>query len=63
MGNKEQWQLTIYIPKELRGERPLERLRELAKRRKRSVNFLALEAILEYLRAQEAEGKRRPHQG
>jgi len=60
MANKEQWQLTIYVPKDLRGERPLERLRELARKRRRSVNFLVIEAILQYLRAQEArnQGKR-----
>jgi hypothetical protein len=44
--NKEQWQLTIYIPKGLRQERPLERLRKLARQRRRSLNFLVLEAIL-----------------
>jgi predicted transcriptional regulator len=53
--NKEQWQLTIYIPKGLRQERPLERLRKLARQRRRSLNFLVLEAILHYLRAQESK--------
>jgi predicted transcriptional regulator len=53
--NKEQWQLTIYVPKGLRQERPLERLRKLARQRRRSLNFLVLEAILHYLRAQESK--------
>ena len=53
--NKEQWQLTIYVPKDLRQERPLERLRKLARQRRRSLNFLVLEAILHYLRAQESK--------
>jgi predicted transcriptional regulator len=53
--NKEQWQLTIYIPKGLRQERLLERLRKLARQRRRSLNFLVLEAILHYLRAQESK--------
>lgn len=53
MANKEQWQLTIYVPKGLRREKPLERLRKLARQRRRSLNFLVLEAILNYLQAQE----------
>jgi hypothetical protein len=44
--NKEQWQLTIYIPKGLRQERLLERLRKLARQRRRSLNFLVLERLL-----------------
>ncbi len=55
MTNKEQWQLTVYVPKDLRREKPLERLRKLARQQRRSVNFLALEAILQYLRTQEAK--------
>jgi predicted transcriptional regulator len=57
--NKEQWQLTIYIPKALRRKNPLTRLRQLAKRQRRSLNFLAVEALLKYLEEQEKEGKKR----
>ncbi len=48
--NKNQWQLTIYVPKELRGEKILERLKQLAQKQRRSMNFLAVEALLKYLK-------------
>lgn len=47
--NREQWQLTIYIPKGVRDKDPIERLRKLAKKQRRSINFLVVEAILKYL--------------
>jgi len=48
-----QWQLTIYIPKEKRQDKLMERLRKLAQKQRRTVNFLVIEAILKYL--EEAE--------
>ena len=51
---KEDWQLTVYIPKELRRMDPIEKLRKLAKAQRRSLNFLAVEAILNYLKQQKA---------
>jgi predicted transcriptional regulator len=51
---KEDWQLTVYIPKELRKEDPIEKLRRLAKARRRSLNFLAVEALLSYLERERA---------
>jgi predicted transcriptional regulator len=51
---KEDWQLTVYIPKELRKMDPIEKLRQLAKAQRRSLNFLAVEAILSYLKQQKA---------
>lgn len=50
---KNQWQLTIYVPKEMRGEKILERLKKLGEKQRRSMNFLALEALLKYLREAE----------
>jgi len=50
---KNQWQLTIYVPKELRGEKILERLKHLAQKQRRSMNFLAVEALLKYLKEAE----------
>lgn len=43
------WQLTVYIPKSVREENLLERLEHLASQRRRSVNFLVVEAIRCYL--------------
>jgi hypothetical protein len=41
--------LSIYIPQKRLEEKPVERLMKLGKRRDRSVNYLVVEAILEYL--------------
>jgi len=43
------WQLTVYIPKSVREENLLGRLERLASQRRRSVNFLVVEAIRRYL--------------
>jgi predicted transcriptional regulator len=45
--------LSIYIPQGKLAERPIERLMELAKRLDRSVNYLVVQAILEYLKREE----------
>ncbi len=47
-------QLSIYIPKQAQAERLIGRLEELARKRRRSLNFLVLEAIARYLE-EEAE--------
>jgi predicted transcriptional regulator len=41
--------LSIYIPKTKLDRDPIARLERLAKERDRSVNYLVVEAILEYL--------------
>jgi len=41
--------LSIYIPKSKLPQRPIERLERLARRLDRSVNYLVVEAILQYL--------------
>ncbi|MGB2983752.1 MAG: hypothetical protein WBC63_07835 [Candidatus Bipolaricaulia bacterium] len=41
--------LSIYIPQKRLEEEPVERLLLLGKRRDRSVNYLVVEAILQYL--------------
>ena len=41
--------LSIYIPQKRLEEKPVERLMKLGKRRDRSVNYLVVEAILQYL--------------
>jgi len=41
--------LSIYIPKGKLDKRPIERLEKLAHRVDRSINYLVVEAILQYL--------------
>lgn len=41
--------LSIYIPAKKLAERPVERLVALGEKRDRSVNYLVVEAILQYL--------------
>jgi len=45
--------ISIYIPQKKMEERPVERLIKLGEKRERSINFLVVEAILEYLRREE----------
>jgi hypothetical protein len=45
--------LSIYIPQSKMKLRPVERLIELGKKKDRSVNYLVVEAILQYLDRQE----------
>ncbi len=41
--------LSIYIPQEKLQEKPIERLMKSAKKKDRSVNYLVVQAILEFL--------------
>jgi len=41
--------ISIYIPKSKTGQRLMERLFKLGRRRDRSVNYLIVEAILQYV--------------
>jgi len=45
--------LSIYIPQRRLEEKPVERLLKLGKRKDRSVNYLVVEAILEYLKRED----------
>ena len=45
--------LSIYVPKTRLEERPVERLLGLAEKKDRSVNYLVVEAILQYLKQEE----------
>ncbi len=45
--------LSIYIPQRKMDERPVERLMRLGQRRDRSVNYLVVEAIIQYLDREE----------
>ena len=45
--------VTIYLPQKHQEANVLERLQKLAEKRDRSVNYLAVQAILEYLEREE----------
>jgi predicted DNA-binding protein len=45
--------ISIYVPKNKMEQRPVERLMKLAERKDRSVNYLVVEAIIEYLEREE----------
>lgn len=45
--------LSIYIPQRKMDEKPVERLIRLGQRRDRSVNYLVVEAIVQYLDREE----------
>jgi len=46
--------LSIYIPQSKMAERPVERLIKLSEKKDRSVNYLVVEAILQYLDSEES---------
>ncbi|MCK4357105.1 hypothetical protein KAW44_08475 [Candidatus Bipolaricaulota bacterium] len=45
--------LSIYIPQKKMEEKPVERLLRLSEKRDRSINYMVVEAILEYLKSEE----------
>ena len=47
--------LSIYIPQSKLEQKPVERLMKLSKKRDRSVNYLVVQAILEFLDREEAK--------
>jgi len=47
--------ISIYIPQNRRQEKPVQRLIRLGKKMDRSVNYLVVEAILEYLKRGERQ--------
>lgn len=49
--------LSIYIPKSKLDRKPIERLERLAKKADRSINYLVVEAILQYLDKEERRKK------
>lgn len=48
--------LSIYVPKSKAELRPVERLIRLANSKDRSVNYVVVEAILQYLEQEEKTG-------
>ncbi len=45
--------LSIYIPQRKMDEKPVKRLMQLGQKRDRSVNYLVVEAIIQYLDREE----------
>jgi predicted transcriptional regulator len=57
MANKQLMdKMSIYMPQAKLKERPVERLIALGKKHDRSVNYLVVEAILQYLDREEKKG-------
>ena len=56
MANKEILdKLSIYVPQKKQEEKPVQRLIKLGKKKDRSINYLVVEAILEYLGREEGK--------
>ena len=49
--------LSIYVPQDKRQHEPIERLTKLAKNRDRSVNYLVVQAILDFVDREETKDK------
>jgi len=47
--------LSIYIPQKKMGEKPVERLIKLGDKLDRSINYLVVDAILQYLEKEESK--------
>ncbi len=45
--------LSIYIPQKKMGDKPVERLMRLGEKHDRSINYLVVDAILQYLDREE----------
>jgi len=57
MANKEILdKLSIYIPQRKMEEKPVERLIKLGEKRDRSINYMVVDAILQYLDREETKG-------
>jgi hypothetical protein len=50
--------LSIYVPQSKMVEKPVERLVKLSEKKDRSINYLVVEAILEYLDRHEKMGRK-----
>ena len=45
--------ISIYVPQNKREQKPLERISEVARRQDRSLNYVVIQAILEYVEREE----------
>jgi predicted transcriptional regulator len=51
--------LSIYVPLSKRASRPIERLQKIAKKQDRSINYLVIQALSEYLEREENKATRK----
>ncbi len=49
--------ISIYVPQSKRDQKPLERLQKVAKNHDRSLNYLVIQAILEFVEREEKRKK------
>ena len=47
--------ISIYVPQKKMADKPVERLIRLSEKRDRSINYLVVDAILEYLKREEGK--------
>ena len=47
--------LSIYIPQSKMAQKPVQRLMKLSEKKDRSINYLVVEAILQYLKREEGK--------
>lgn len=47
--------ISIYVPQKKMVEKPVERLIRLSEKRDRSINYLVVDAILQYLKREESK--------
>jgi predicted transcriptional regulator len=47
--------ISIYVPQKKMAEKPVERLIRLSEKRDRSINYLVVDAILQYLKREEGK--------
>ena len=50
--------ISIYVPQKQMEEQPVQRLIELGKKKDRSINYLVVDAILQYLKREEGRQAR-----
>lgn len=49
--------LSIYVPENKREQKPLERISKLAEKQDRSLNYVIIQAILEYVQREEKKSR------
>ncbi len=47
--------ISIYVPKRFQGKKPLERLHKLGKQDDRSLNYMVVQAVLDYVERKEGK--------
>ena len=50
--------ISIYVPQKTQKENPIKRLHAIAKKRDRTLNYMVIQAILDYVNREEKKSKR-----